>query len=64
MSFKMTSVCPKVLVKSHETYWILEQFHPILSAKLYIYIYMAVKGFMSGERDRDIDKETEREAKH
>ena len=50
--YKRTTGGLKVLVKFRETYLLLKLFHPILSAKFDIYIYLAVKGFRS-EKARD-----------
>ena len=50
--YKRTTGGLKVLVKFRETYLLLKLFHPILSAKFDIYIYLAVKGF-SSEKARD-----------
>ena len=36
---KRMIICLKALVKSHEAYWTLQQIHPILSAKLGVYIW-------------------------
>ena len=41
LSYKMRIVCPKILVKSHEAYWIQWQLHPTLSAKLDVCIWQS-----------------------
>ena len=42
LSYKMITVCPEALVKSHEDFWILWQLHPILSAKPDEYIWQSM----------------------
>ena len=41
MYYKRIIICLKASVKSHETYWILKQFHPILSANMYSCIWQS-----------------------
>ena len=55
MYYKRITVCRAVSVEYHETYSTLKQFDPILSARFGI-IYLAVKGFRSGEGKRAWDR--------
>ena len=49
--YKRITVCLEVLVESHETYWILKQFRPNLSAKFGIdicqFIFVVISFFSS-----------------